>query len=754
MKKHISLLLGLLALFFYLPAQANADVNPTVAIVSVDILNNGEAYAVAQGSGTLIEEEGLVLSNAHVIWNEEKSRPFHAFAVCVTRDPKEPVECDYTADLKRYDREIDLSLLQINDEDVFGANKPSFPFLNYDHGSEIKEGDTVETVGYPGSGGDTINFTAGQVSGFETTAGFEYLKIDADIDAGNSGGTMLDGEGNFIGIPTYVSIYYDTIGRALNISEAKAWIESDRGDLGNTRSEDTSILVESLKRFNEVKESNQVEIMAYPQASLTLPSNWVLQSLSSKGFSAYEEDASVPTFIEFSIEPYLYELEGGLWNAIDQEIRLEDDLDYEFKEELGYDFKEEFELLGKTGLHFGDDYDTYESHNIIVPYGYVILSIYYELDAGREQEQQAVIDGILESLKLDQPEKDHADTKMLEGDRIPFTLEVPSNWRIQMTHNEDNFVGEANPKGHPYGYLDVSYWELPKDIDHSSTEDLLEEELDWNVPYDGKLISSTTDLVVDGLPGLAYLFRYEDEEGRAWKAWSVTLLDPEYELYLEYTDREEMFDLRLDELNSILRSFKSTRYEDSSVDWSDFNPTPRQGEYQLELSRGLTDITNHRYEAEILDLLSRNIVQGYDDLTYRPEALINRAEYLKIVYEGLDQQPAEAISSFAAFPDVGWDVWYARYVKAAYDEGVVQGYPDGSFGGARNVQLDEALKMLTEAHDAPVWVEESSPWYQKYMDYAYQVNLLPDGVSDPGKQLTRGEMAYIMSKFLENKEGY
>jgi serine protease Do len=56
--------------------------------------------------------------------------------------------------------------------------------------------------GFPGIGGDTLTLTKGIISGFDSEFGF--YKVSAAINAGNSGGPVLDSQGRLIGIATAV----------------------------------------------------------------------------------------------------------------------------------------------------------------------------------------------------------------------------------------------------------------------------------------------------------------------------------------------------------------------------------------------------------------------------------------------------------------------------------------------------------------------------------------------------------------------
>ncbi|MEK7218355.1 MAG: S-layer homology domain-containing protein, partial [Patescibacteria group bacterium] len=71
----------------------------------------------------------------------------------------------------------------------------------------------------------------------------------------------------------------------------------------------------------------------------------------------------------------------------------------------------------------------------------------------------------------------------------------------------------------------------------------------------------------------------------------------------------------------------------------------------------------------IRELKAENVLQGYEDGTFRPNISINRAELLKIILEGRDGGitiSTQSTSTSGCFPDVQAQ-WYAKYVCAAKD---------------------------------------------------------------------------------------
>lgn len=169
-----------------------------------------------------------------------------------------------------------------------------------------------------------------------------------------------------------------------------------------------------------------------------------------------------------------------------------------------------------------------------------------------------------------------------------------------------------------------------------------------------------------------------------------------------------------------------------------------------------TDVlqTHNNYVA--INFLEENdIIDGYKNGSFKPENLINRAEALKVLLEGVDSQIADS-NSIPVFSDVSETDWFAPYVAAANDMAIISGNPDGTFAPGRNVNRAELIKMILELNNfnKEKWdgiqmfpdVPEDS-WFTPYMNYAGQAGLILKDDEDrlnPGEEMKRGEVAEIM----------
>jgi hypothetical protein len=147
------------------------------------------------GSGTIIDSNGYILTNYHVVsgYSNVDVRVEDAYTV--------------TGTVVGFDESKDIAIVRIN---AGSRLLRSLPLSN----RRPQDGEEIITIGYPESyilsGGTTT--TRGVVSATRNYFGQTLIQIDAPINPGNSGGAAIDREGRFIGIPTLKLIDADNIG--------------------------------------------------------------------------------------------------------------------------------------------------------------------------------------------------------------------------------------------------------------------------------------------------------------------------------------------------------------------------------------------------------------------------------------------------------------------------------------------------------------------------------------------------------------
>lgn len=167
-------------------------------------------------------------------------------------------------------------------------------------------------------------------------------------------------------------------------------------------------------------------------------------------------------------------------------------------------------------------------------------------------------------------------------------------------------------------------------------------------------------------------------------------------------------------------------------------------------SNAFTDVpSSHRNARAIERLQELQIVQGYDDGGFKPGATINRAEFTKIVMGAI----GDGYDGGNCFPDVT-DQWFASFVCAAKAQGIIGGYPDGTFGPERVVTFAEAAKIIAGAFALEVDAG-TSVWYEPFVRSLGHRKAIPTDIPAFDSSLTRAQMAemiYRLHDAVEDKE--
>ncbi|MCA9386019.1 S-layer homology domain-containing protein [Candidatus Dojkabacteria bacterium] len=184
-----------------------------------------------------------------------------------------------------------------------------------------------------------------------------------------------------------------------------------------------------------------------------------------------------------------------------------------------------------------------------------------------------------------------------------------------------------------------------------------------------------------------------------------------------------------------------------------------------------SDVTPfYPYTEAISYLQERGKISGYSDGSFRPNDLISRAEFLKIVvggYEPFAQKLTVCDQSLYTFHDLDLDTQekFGAYICVAKLEGVISGYSDGTFQPYNSITFGEASKitwntygekenipLLTgSGYDIPTFDEN----FWLYITNLNYYKAIPESIEGVDVHITRGEMAEIVYRYLTyNELGY
>ena len=146
------------------------------------------------GSGFVIDKEGHILTNYHVVEGADK------IVVMLESNGKEK---EYNATLIGSDSKTDIALIKINRKP---GDNTEFPYLELGSSENLEVGEWVVAIGNPFGLSHTV--TVGVVSALGRSIGAgpydEFIQTDASINPGNSGGPLINIDGQVIGINTAI----------------------------------------------------------------------------------------------------------------------------------------------------------------------------------------------------------------------------------------------------------------------------------------------------------------------------------------------------------------------------------------------------------------------------------------------------------------------------------------------------------------------------------------------------------------------
>ncbi len=289
------------------------------SIVKVKTFYFDSSYNLAQygfGSGIIISEDGLMLTNHHVAIVEDSfngNAQESGYQICIPTDINSEPDCSYTARLIASDESLDVALLKIEKIDGLG-DLTSFPFLELETSDATKVNDEVIALGYPGIGGDTITITRGIISGVSEKYSSKWYKTDAVISFGSSGGAAIDATGKVIGITGAAhSDLLGSLGYIMSMTSLNSWVDANKNKsvMVNNEALDEVIAFtrkeQSLKTSNEFKNTN-------PSFSITKPEDWefTYEDTYSLSIDKPGDDEGGTVMILMSRYPYEIDLENIL----------------------------------------------------------------------------------------------------------------------------------------------------------------------------------------------------------------------------------------------------------------------------------------------------------------------------------------------------------------------------------------------------------------------------------------------------------
>lgn len=282
-------------------AESELNISPIVQVISYNDIYWKYPLMMWWGSASIINKNWIIISNDHVV-DSGNGALASAFSVCITKKVSEKPTCDYTASLIARDDKLDISILKIDEKDIYWNKVDYTKFktidINFDY--VPKNQDETIAIGYPWIWADTISETKWIVSWISEYNGYKYIKTDTLIAWWNSGGAFIK-DWKLIWIPTFWIGFWDTMWYALSIKEAQNFINE------NISKESKKSNITSLIDFNfyrkTIENINNSLKLQDDVFDITLPNDYqVTNYIKNNSFSIElkkQKDTGVNNFVVY-----------------------------------------------------------------------------------------------------------------------------------------------------------------------------------------------------------------------------------------------------------------------------------------------------------------------------------------------------------------------------------------------------------------------------------------------------------------------
>lgn len=170
----------------------------------------------------------------------------------------------------------------------------------------------------------------------------------------------------------------------------------------------------------------------------------------------------------------------------------------------------------------------------------------------------------------------------------------------------------------------------------------------------------------------------------------------------------------------------------------------------------LSDITKtNTFYSDINYLVSKGIIEGYPDGTFRPNQGVTRAQAATMIGRALGLNGTKTSTKFS---DVPFDLAASGYIQAAADLGIIQGFSDGTFRPNSMVTRGQLAIFIGRAFNLTESVKVTFPDVGKnsaaypYIGYLLAAEITggyTDGTYRPNVTVTRGQFSAFMTRILK-----
>ena len=202
-------------IFFFNISNSYADFNPrniyentSPTVVLITGFEPGQRI-MSKGTGSIIRNDGLVLTNTHVILNKKTDLPFQNLRIYlkpnqITGNLKKDTSLKYMGEVIKFSEKLDLALIKIKSL----SNNDRLQILKFSNSDSVSIGDPVIAIGHPEQGGLwtlTTGTISSHINNHGNITGKNVFQTETSFNRGNSGGPLIDNNALMIGVNSMIS---------------------------------------------------------------------------------------------------------------------------------------------------------------------------------------------------------------------------------------------------------------------------------------------------------------------------------------------------------------------------------------------------------------------------------------------------------------------------------------------------------------------------------------------------------------------
>jgi S1-C subfamily serine protease len=220
----------LLALKYGIPEQTNLYVR--VPLLKEEARRSEEktvAHAMWNGTGFLIDDTGLILTNRHVVKGPPGGSGKNTLMLMMND------KTQHTAEVVAVDDTQDLALIRVKGADTEAIKNRKFPFVELAGTDTPPDGAECTVMGFPlmNQFGSSVKVTRGIVTSSDPATGQEgpNVVVDAKVNPGNSGGPILDRYGNVMAVVSMKSRttdFQDSYGLGISAGNVRKFLAKNK----------------------------------------------------------------------------------------------------------------------------------------------------------------------------------------------------------------------------------------------------------------------------------------------------------------------------------------------------------------------------------------------------------------------------------------------------------------------------------------------------------------------------------------------